>query len=183
MRERWVLSAASAAVLACSSVSAVREPAVEYEIAYDDNRPADTTALLTSTFEQIVRFRPSTKSFHLLRFRALLAQEGRVRWTIYGQGPLEQPDQELASWERDYPHEMASGLTDGRWVIEDLTERVPGRKEGAIWVGFRRTAGDPRLWSSGVDSENAFVRDSDPARFLRPMPIRKTPMIRLDWAP
>src|SRR5262245_38853990 len=78
MRERWVLSAASAAVLACSSVSAVREPAVEYEIAYDDNRPADTTALVTSTFEQMVRFRPSAKSFHLLRFRALLAQEGRV---------------------------------------------------------------------------------------------------------
>ena len=72
---------------------------------------------------------------------------------------------------------------DGRWVIEDLTARIPGKQSGAIWVGFRRAAGDPRLWSSGIDSENAFVRDSDPARFLRPMPIRKTPMIRLDWAP
>ncbi|HJZ85251.1 MAG TPA: hypothetical protein VKN99_08790 [Polyangia bacterium] len=178
----WLLY--SLGLFACaSSGGAGREPTLEYEIAYDDNRPGEASALISSTFEQMVRFKPAAASFHLLRFRAQLAQEGRVRWTVYGQDPLEQPSKELASWERDYPHQMASGPTDGRWVVEDLVARIPGGQSGAIWVGFRRLAGDPRLWSSAIDCENAFVRDSDPAKFLRPMPIRKTPMIRLDWGP
>src|SRR5262245_50614852 len=128
----WPLLSLIAA--ACASVSALPEPALEYELAYDDNRPAEATALVSSTFEQMVRFRPAARSFHLLRFRALLAQEGRVRWTVYAQGPLEQPDKELATWERDYARAIASGPTDGRWVIEDLAARVAEGQSGAIWI-------------------------------------------------
>src|SRR5262249_52776824 len=158
-----------------------RDPVIEYEIAYDDNRPGDAMALVSTSFEQMVRFKPAQDGYQLLRLRALLAQEGRVRWTVYAQDRLEQPGEVLASWTRDYARAMASGLADGRWGVEDLGERVAGRHWGPVWVGFRKEAGAPRLWSSGIDCENAFVRDVDPSRYLRPMQIRKTPMIRLDW--
>ena len=164
--------------LACATTSA--RDAIEYEIAYDDNRPAEATAQASSSWEVMVRFKPSGSSWHALRLRALLAQEGNARWTVYAQDRLEQPGDVLASWDRDYGKESASGPTDGRWVVEDLGARIGGSHSGAVWVGFR---GSARLWSSGVDCENAFVRDNDPSRFLKPMPIRKTPMMRLDWAP
>jgi hypothetical protein len=172
---------AAIALLACASGGgAGREPISEYELAYDDNRPQEATAMVSSTFELMVRFRPDARTYHPLRFRALLAQEGRVRWTVYAQDRLEQPT-ELRSWERDYGHAWASGPTEGKWVVEDLS-RV-GEARGPIWIGFRRTAGDARLWASAIDCENAFVRDTDPLRFLKPYPVKRTPMIRLDWAP
>jgi hypothetical protein len=164
--------------LACATGSA--RDAVEYEIAYDDNRPAEATAAASSTWEVMVRFKPSGSSWKPLRLRALLAQEGQARWTVYAQDRLEQPGEVLASWDREYGKDSASGPTEGRWVVEDLAARVGGSHSGAVWIGFR---GSARLWSSGVDSENAFVRDADPARFLKPMQIKKTPMMRLDWAP
>jgi hypothetical protein len=156
--------------------------ALEYEIAYDDNRPSDAAALMSATFEQMVRFRP-TGSYRALRFHAMLAQPGRVRWTVYAESALEQPEEVLATWERDYPAELAGGPGDGKWLVEDLASRVSGSRRGPIWIGFRRSSGDPRLWASMIDSQNAFVRDSDPARFLKPMAIRRTPMIRLDYTP
>jgi hypothetical protein len=156
---------------------------VEYELAYDDNRPADAPAMATASWEIMVRYKPALSSYRLLRLRALMAQGGRVRWTVYATDPLEQPGQVLASWDREYTGALASGPTDGRWVVEDLSARISSSVSGAVWVGFRRQEGDARLWSSSIDCENAFVRDSDPARFLKPMPIRKTPMVRLDYAP
>ena len=164
--------------LACATTPA--RDAVEYEIAYDDNRPAEATAAASSTWEVMVRFKPATDSWKPLRLRALLAQEGNARWTVYAQDRLEQPGEVLATWDREYSKNAASGPTDGRWVVEDLAARIGGSHSGAVWIGFR---GSARLWSSGVDSENAFVRDNDPSRFLKPMPIRKTPMMRLDFAP
>src|SRR5262245_11708760 len=176
VKAAWLLFSA---MLGCASTGPAHD-AVEYEIAYDDNRPAEATAAASPTWEVMVRFKPTGSSWRALRLRALLAQEGQARWTIYAQDQLEQPGEVIASWDRDYGKDAASGLTDGRWVVEDLGARLGGSRRGAVWIGFRGTA---RLWSCGIDSENAFVRDPDPARFLRPMPIRKTPMMRLDWAP
>ena len=184
LRACFLFSCGMLAAACASGVGgAVRGPAAEYEIAYDDNRAGEAVALGSSTFEQVVRFSPAEKSYRLLRLRALLAQAGRVRWSIYAQDALEQPGELLATWERDYPSEMASGQTDGKWVVEDLTARIPGTQRGPVWIAFGRAGGDPRLWASALDSGNAFVRDTDPAKFLKPMPIRKTPMIRLDWVP
>jgi hypothetical protein len=170
---------------ACASsgggAGSARAPVTEYEIAYDDNRPGDATALGSTTFEQMVRFAPSASSYRMLRLRALLSQAGRVRWSIYAQDALEQPGELLARWERDYPSEMASGPGDGKWVVEDLTARIASTQRGPVWVAFGSAGGDPRLWTSSMSCNNAFVRDTDPSRFLKPMPVRTTPMIRLDW--
>src|SRR5262252_4190426 len=92
--------------LACATTAA--RDAIEYEIAYDDNRPAEATAAVSSTWEVMVRFKPSGSSWKPLRLRALLAQEGQARWTVYAQDRLEQPGEVLASWDREYGKDAAS---------------------------------------------------------------------------
>jgi hypothetical protein len=155
-------------------------PLAEYEIAYDDNRPSEAMNASSSTFEAMVRFK-LPKGSRPLRMRALLAHAGKVRWTVYAQDALEQPGEVLASWDRDYGDDLASGPSEGKWIVENLSARIGTTTSAAIWVGFRRNDTEASLWASGLDCENAFVRDVDPHKFLRPMPIRKTPMVRVDW--
>ena len=70
---------------------------------------------------------------------------------------------------------------DWRWCYVDLSA-LPAR-DGVLWVGFKRLEGEPTIAASRVDSGQYFLRSDDPTSPLNLMPVKRTPLVRLEVAP
>ena len=55
--------------------------------------------------------------------------------------------------------------------------------KGVVWVGLHKIAGAPTVWSSGVVSGQAFIRNNDPRSPMGLLPTKRTPMLRLEVSP
>lgn len=75
---------------------------------------------------------------------------------------------------------MSNGK-DGRWALADLRDRPA--LTGVVWLGMRKTAGEPALWTSAVVSGQSYLRDRDPKRAMGLLPVKRTPMVRLEFLP
>lgn len=156
---------------------------LEQEIVLEDGNPVEELAMPSRTWEFLARFDQPPGDWKPVRARLRVAQPGTVRWTFYANSSLEQPSDVLATFDRTYTAEMIGGADQARWVVESL-EGVVGDPHGAVWVGVRQEGGQPKLWAAQAKSGpggGAFVRDIDPTRLLSPMPLKKVPMLRLDW--
>jgi hypothetical protein len=153
----------------------------ELVMAYDEARATGTLAFPTMTYESVVRFSLPEGEHSPLRLRLQAGSEGVVEITIYESTVLETPGEVLRTVSCALAKDDLSDGKDGRWVVEDLVGMKP--LKGVIWVGVRKSGGDPTIWASSVVSGQAFVRNNDPSNFMGLLPTKRTPMVRLELAP
>lgn len=175
--------AASQLTVACgtSTPAAQGTGSRELVMAYDDARATGTLAFPSTTYESVVRFQLPEGEHHALRLRFQAEAPGEVEITIYESTPLETPGDAIRTVVRDLSHDDLSNGKDGRWVVEDLVDMRP--LKGVVWVGVRKSAGEPTIWASSVVSGQAFVRNNDPQNLMGLLPTKRTPMIRLEVSP
>ena len=61
--------------------------------------------------------------------------------------------------------------------------QVVHRREGVVWLGLRRSDGEPAIATSRVDAGQYFLRSDDPSSPMNLMPVKRTPLVRLEIAP
>ena len=160
-----------------TSAGATRELVLEY----DDAHATGTLAFPSTTYESVVRFELPEGEHRPLRLRFQAEAGGTLEITIYDSTPLETPGEPLRTVSCELSREDLSNGNDGRWVVEDLVDMRPIR--GIVWVGVRKSGGEPTIWASSVVSGQAFVRNNDPQNFMGLLPTKRTPMIRLEISP
>jgi hypothetical protein len=153
----------------------------ELVMAYDDARATGTLAFPSMTYESVLRFALPEGEHKPLRLRFQAEAAGKLEITIYDSTILETPGESLQTLSRDLTKEDLSDGKDGRWVVQDLASMKP--LKGVIWVGVRKTGGEPTIWASSVVSGQAFVRNNDPTNLMGLLPTKRTPMLRLEIAP
>jgi hypothetical protein len=164
-----------------SSPSGSGRDSRELILAHDDGRATGTIAFPSKTYESVTRFELSPGKHRPLRLRLQAASRGTLVITLYESTPLEAPGETILSITRSLAAADLSDGRDGRWVVEELIDVAP--LSGIVWAGVRKLDGEPTLWASSVVSGQAFVRNSDPQNAMGLLPIKRTPMIRLELAP
>ncbi len=106
---------------------------------------------------------------------------GTVAIAFYENALLETPGEEIHVLSRDIGPDDLAGPKDSRWVVLDLRDLPP--LEGVLWIGVRKVGGTPSIWTSAVVSGQTYLRDRDPARAMGLLPVKRTPMIRLEVLP
>ncbi|HZS42483.1 MAG TPA: hypothetical protein VFF06_36885 [Polyangia bacterium] len=170
------------AITGCAHANPARTlpqtPLVELQL--DDGRASERPLTPNQTFEVLMRFEPGLAEWNVKRLRFLLAQPGRIAFTLYAEGPDGRPGRALASFQHDYDGALVSTGKDGRWVVEELD--VPEGR-GPLWIGYWSASGDARLWASSNATGAVFQRDADPQTPLASTRIPRTPMLRVEVAP
>jgi len=152
----------------------------EVLVSYDDNHPSAALTFPTMTYEALVRFDPAGKQ-RPLRLWLLAQAPGTVIVTLYKDTVFTAPGDPIDTVTREIVADDVSSGRDGRWMVEDLQNL--DAIDAPIWVGVRKTAGSPALWTSAVTSGQSFLRDRDASRGVSILPVKRTPMIRLELMP
>lgn len=150
----------------------------ELVLSYDDNRASGQLAFPNLTYESLVRFELPPGKHRPLRLRALLSGPGTLEVALYGNSQLEAPGDLLDRMTWTVAAGDVSSGKDGHWLVSDL--RNLSELEGVIWVGVRKTAGEPSLWTSSAASGQTFLRDRNPSDTMGILPVKRTPMLRLE---
>ncbi len=178
----FVGCAACASGAGCASASATTtHSSREVVIGYDDNRPKDVIAFPTVTYESVTRFDLPAGRHHPLRLRLQAAGAGALAITVYDSTPLETPGEAILTVTRALDTADVSDGKDGRWIVEELGDAKPFT--GVVWIGVRKTAGEPTVWASGAVSGQSYIRNNDPQNPMGLLPTKRSPMLRLELAP
>jgi hypothetical protein len=167
----------------CGTTAAVATSGASRELvlSYDDARATGTLAFPSTTYESVLRFEVPAGEHHPLRLRLQAGAEGQLVVTIYDSTLLETPGETLRTISCDVTRADVSDGKDGRWIVADLADMKPIK--GVIWIGVRKSGGEPTVWASSVVSGQAFVRNNDPNNFMGLLPTKRTPMLRLEVVP
>ena len=152
-----------------------------YLLAFDDNRPTGTLTFPTPTYEALVRFEAPPGQHRPWRLWFMAAAPGSVTISLYKNTIFEAPGEPLDTFTRELKVDDLSTGKDGRWAVEDLQDL--DAVEGVIWVGVRKAGGTPALWTASNVSGQSFLRDRDPTRGVGILPVKRTPMLRVELAP
>ena len=150
-------------------------------LSHDDNRASASLKFPNLTYESIVRFELPDGKHRALRLGLMAASAGSVAIAFYENSVLETPGEEIRVINRDLAPDDVSNGKDGRWALEDLRDLPP--LQGVLWVGIRKVGGDPSLWTSAVVSGQVYLRDRNPGSALGLLPVKRTPMVRLEVLP
>ena len=150
-------------------------------LAFDDNRPSASLTFPTLTYETLVRFEPPPGKHRPWRLWLQAQAPGTITVELYQNTLLETPGESFDKFTREIVADEVSAGKDGRWIVEDLQDLDV--IDGPIWIGVRKEAGSPALWTSAVVSGQSFLRDRDASKGLGILPVKRTPMIRLELAP
>ena len=150
-------------------------------LAFDDNRATASLTFPTLTYETLVRFEPPPGKHRPWRLWLQAQAPGTVTVELYKNTLLETPGESFDKFTREIVADEVSGGKDGRWIVEDLQDLDV--IDEPIWIGVRKEAGSPALWTSAVVSGQSFLRDRDASKGLGILPVKRTPMIRLELAP
>jgi len=150
-------------------------------VAYDDNHPSAALTFPTSTYEALVRFEVPEGKHRPWRLWMLAQAPGTIIVTLYKDTVFTAPGEPIDTFTREIVAQDVSSGRDGRWMVEDLQSL--GDIDGPIWVGVRKTAGSPALWTSAVPSAQSYLRDRDASKGLSILPVKRTPLLRLELAP
>jgi hypothetical protein len=153
-------------------------PAREVVMSYDDNRVSANLAFPNRTYETLVRFQLPPGKHRPLRLWAMVSSAGMLELTLYANGPFEAPAEIIRSISWTITADDASTGKDGRWLVSELRAVEP--LEGVIWLGVRKLGGDPTLWTSAASSGHTFLRDRAPGNSMGILPVKRTPMLRLE---
>jgi hypothetical protein len=150
-------------------------------LASDDNRPSAALTFPSLTYEALVRFNPPAGKHRPWRLWLQAQAPGTVTVSLYNNTVFDAPGEPIDSFTRQLEARDVSEGGDGRWVVEDLQDL--DAIEGPIWVGVRKVVGAPALWTSAGGSGQSYLRDRDPTKGLGILPVKRTPMVRLELAP
>jgi hypothetical protein len=114
-----------------------------------------------------------------LRLQA--AGAGALAITVYDSTVLETPGEAILTVTRALDKADVSDGKDGRWIVEELGDAKPFA--GVVWIGVRKTSGEPTVWASGAISGQSFIRNNDPQNPMGLLPTKRSPMLRLELAP
>ena len=173
----------AALVSGCGTTGAVATNGASRELvlSYDDAHATGTMAFPSMTYEAVLRFTLPDGEHRPIRLRLQAGAQGKLDVTIYDSTVLETPGEVLRTVSCDLAQDDVSNGRDGRWVVADLAGMKP--LKGVIWIGVRKSGGEPTLWASSVVSGQAFVRNNDPSNFMGLLPTKRTPMLRLELTP
>jgi hypothetical protein len=150
-------------------------------LAFDDNRANAALTFPSLTYEALIRFNPPEGKHRPWRLWMLAQAPGTVVVSLYKDTVFTAPGDPIDTFTRDIEARDVSAGSDGRWVVEDLQEL--DAIDGPIWVGVRKVGGDPALWTSATVSGESFLRDRDASKGVAILPVKRTPMVRLELAP
>jgi hypothetical protein len=150
-------------------------------LSHDDNRGSASLTFPNLTYESIVRFELPEGKHRALRLGVMAASAGSVAIAFYENSVLECPGEEIRVINRDLAPDDVSNGKDGRWALEDLRDLPP--LQGVLWVGIRKVGGNPSIWTSSVVSGQVYLRDRNPGSALGLLPVKRTPMVRLEVLP
>lgn len=153
----------------------------ELLLTFDDNRATAALTFPSLTYEALVRFNPPEGKHRPWRLWLLAQAVGTINVSLYKDTVFTSPGEPIDTFTREIKARDVSAGGDGRWVVEDLQDL--DIIEGPIWVGVRKVAGAPALWTSAVPSGQSFLRDRDSSKGLAILPVKRTPMVRLELAP
>ena len=176
--------AALAAVLTAGCATAPRPPAPTGSVvllAFDDGRIDGSIAFPSAHHEGVVRFELPPGQHRLVRLWVAAGAPGTLRWALYDQTPLEGPGDLVYEGKIEVIPAMATNGHDGRWSTVDLAA-VPAQS-GVLWLGLKRLEGDPTVAACRLDAGQYFLRNDDPKSPLNLMPVKRTPLVRLEIAP
>jgi hypothetical protein len=176
-----VLLVMGLATAGCATAPAAGTTGACVLLAFDDGRVDGTVAFPHSNHESVVRFELPPGEHKLRRLWLQPTGAGTLRWLVYDQTPLEGPGNVLREGTITVSAKDVSNGRDGRWLYEDLAGL--DAQTGVVWLGLRKLEGEPSIAASRVDSGQYFVRSFDPKAPMNLMPVRRTPMVRMELAP
>jgi hypothetical protein len=150
-------------------------------LAHDDGKTEGSLTFPTTHHESVVRFELPPGEHRLRRLWVQATAAGSLHWAIYEQTPMEAPGALLNEGTLVVTPKTVSTGRDGLWLYEDLSG-LPAR-EGVVWLGLRRSDGEPAIATSRVDAGQYFLRSDDPSSPMSLMPVQRTPLVRLEIAP
>ena len=179
----WGLCGLVAWTAACGHKQATERPRDLRAVllAFDDNHPSAGLTFPTLTYETLVRFEPPPGKHRPWRLWMLAQAPGTITVELYKNTLFEAPGESFDKVTREITAEDVSAGKDGRWIVEDLQDLDV--IDETIWVGVRKVAGSPALWTSAVVAGQSYLRDRDASKGLAILPVKRTPMIRLELAP
>jgi hypothetical protein len=184
---RWLFPLAAAVALTasgCAGMSAAGGAAgvgPRTYLTYDDGRAEGVISFPNATFESLMRFEMPPGEHRVQRLWFQAAGPGTFEVTLYETGPLDGVGTAVHRLKQDVAKDWISEGRDGRWIVVDVSN-APSRK-GAIYIGFKRAAGTAALWATPLDSGQYFIRNEDPQNHIEMLPVRRTPLVRLELAP
>jgi hypothetical protein len=150
-------------------------------LAYDDGRPEGALTFPTMHHEGVVRFELPPGEHQLRRLWIQATATGTIHWAIYEQTALDGPGLPINEGVLVVSSKEVSSGHDSLWIYADLTN-LPSR-EGVVWLGLKRTDGEPAIATSRIDAGQYFLRSDDPSNPLNLLPVKRTPLVRLEVAP
>jgi len=149
-------------------------------LSYGDGRPESVLAFPDISYEALIRFdlEPNAKAPLRLWYRP--ATSGSLQISVYESSGLDGPGVLLSESRRDIGDSDAGDAKSGRWIVEELpTGKLGGQT--TLWVGFKKASGNPGLWSSDKDGGHYYMRSLDPARRVPLLPVRRAPIVQLEF--
>jgi hypothetical protein len=150
-------------------------------LAHDDGRTEGALTFPTLHHEGVVRFELPPGEHQLRRLWLQATAAGTLHWAIYEQTPLEGPGTLLEEGTFVVSQKGVSSGHDGVWLYEDLSS-LPARG-GVVWLGLKRFDGEPAIATSRIDAGQYFLRSDDPSNPLNLLPVKRTPLVRLEVSP
>jgi hypothetical protein len=170
-----------ALVLGCGHAKPKTTSGAAVLLVHDDGRPEGSLTFPTTHHEGVVRFELPPGEHRLCRLWLQATAAGSIRWAIYEQTAMEGPGSVLNEGTLVVDAKSVSSGKDGLWMYEDLSA-LPAR-QGVVWLGLKRTDGEPAIATSRIDAGQYFLRSFDPANPVNLMPVRRTPLVRLEITP
>lgn len=149
-------------------------------LAYDDGRAEGSIAFPDMYYETVVRFELPPGEHRVARLWLQAASPGTIRLSFYEQTALDTPGAVVFERPREVRSEEVTNGRDGRWLVEDVSDLPPS--EGIVWLGIKRVAGEPTIAASNLPSKSYFVRSTDPKNPLDLLPVKRTPLVRIELA-
>jgi hypothetical protein len=170
------------ALCACGAPIAPSAGGPRTLLSYGDNQPQSVLAFPDVSYEALIRFDVPQGGVPPVRLWYRPASPGGLQITFYESSRLDGPGRPLWETRRDVPPEASGPAASGRWITEELGD-APLKGQDILWVGFRKLAESPGLWCSDKDAGHYYMRSSDPARHVALVPVRRTPLVQLEFVP
>jgi hypothetical protein len=168
--------------LACAGKPVVSDGAGKrILLVHDDGKTDGTIAFPSPDYEAVLRFELPPGEHRLAHLWFHAAAAGTIHWALYEQTALETPGAVIAEGTREV---AATDVCDGRagvWLTQDLSQLAA--RQGVVWVGLKKAAGEPTIWASSTPTRAYFVRNVNPRTPMDLLPVKRSPHLRLEVAP